>query len=73
MFALTVQQLKDLIATKSDPTTLISEDAILHLFRSYGDQYYKEYGIAPWELCITNPYWKDKRGQKGYPRKGDLF
>ena len=41
------------------------------LFKLYGDEYYKDYGESPFELCVENPYWDSLRKVRSdIPRKG---
>ncbi len=70
MLMLTRKQLEDVLNLVVDNDEPISESHIQLLYRTYGDEYYKDYGESPYELCVENPHWKDKRGQPGYPRKG---
>lgn len=71
MLMLTRQQLNDLLDSigysNKNP---IPDSYIRLLYKTYGDEYYKDPGVSSFELCIENPYWNDKRGQPGYPRQG---
>ncbi len=41
------------------------------LFKQYGDEYYKDYGESPFELCVENPCWDSLRKERSdIPRKG---
>ena len=69
MKVLTKAQLEEVLGDG----TIFSQDDVDELFEKYGDDYYKDYGAAPFELCEENPHWKDKRGQDGYPVKGSVY
>jgi len=36
------------------PDSVITKDFIVKLFDAYGDDYYKDPGESPWELCKKN-------------------
>lgn len=70
MLMLTRKQLNDVLNFEGNSNDLISESHIRQLYKKYGDVYYADSGMSYLELCIENPFWKDKRGQTGYPQKG---
>ncbi len=70
MLMLTKRQLNYVLGFVGNNDTPIPLSYIEQLYEKYGDKYYKDYGVAPFELCEENPYWKDKRGQPGCPKKG---
>lgn len=37
-------------------TEIVCENDIKNIFNRYGDDYYKDYGDAPYELCKKNQY-----------------
>ncbi len=41
------------------------------IFKQFGDEYYKDYGLSPYELCEENPYWDSlRKACADIPRKG---
>lgn len=73
MLAMTRRQLEDVLGFVGHDDRPIPLGHICLLYEKYGDKYYKDYGEAPFELCAENPYWKNKRGEPGYPKEGYQF
>lgn len=71
MKVLTFQQLSDVMNSDKSKQIKYTEADMVAIFERYGDDYFKDYGYAPFVLVNENPLWKDKRGQPGYPREGD--
>lgn len=71
MQGLTKKQLLTLIhLSKESMDTVIFPEHIENLFDVYGDEYFKEPGDSPFELCVENPFWDEFRGEEGVPKKG---
>lgn len=43
---------------KNDTDLILLSD-IERNFETYGDDYYKDYGVSKWELTVKNPNWKE--------------
>ena len=73
MLALTKKQLLLALETHYDrDDKLITMDNIEKLYKTYGDEYFCDYGYdAPWELANENEAWKNIRGQEGVPKKNN--
>lgn len=52
---------KDLLQiVESFDRDVVFEDFISALFKKYGDDYFKDYGISPYELCNKNQLREEK-------------
>lgn len=58
MLMMTRRQFEDVIGLVGHNGRPIPISYIQQLYEKYGDEYYKDYGESPFELCVENPYWE---------------